>query len=323
MNKLGRMLRMLLALVVLATLSAAHAQSYPSRPIKFIVAYAAGGLPDTVARHLAERLQQTMGQSVVVENRTGAGGAVAVAALLQAPADGYTFFVTDGPLLAIAPVLYEKLSYDPHDLVPVALVGTAPLFLATNSKTNIANLDEFIAAAKAKPGTLNYGSAGLGSIHHLTSEAMCQALGIDLVHVPFRGSGASVPAMIGGQVDVVFASPPALRGFVKDGRARLLAINTAKRSALAPDVPALAEKIPGFDFAFTVAVLARAGTPPEAIQRVSEEIARAVRHPETAEKLQVAGVDPIGGGPEQLAGALNAERYRIVAAARHAKLQAQ
>ena len=323
MNKIGCLFRMLLALAMSTALSAAQAESYPSKPIKFIVAYAPGGLPDTVARLLGERLQQTMGQSVIVENKTGAGGSVAINAMLQAPADGYTFFVTDGPLLAIAPVLYQKFPFDPRDLVPVALVGTAPLFLATNSKTNIANLDEFISVAKSKPGTLNYGSAGLGSIHHLTAEAMCQALGLDLVHVPFRGSGASVPAMIGGQVDVVFASPPALMGFVKDGRARLLAINTTKRSALAPDVPALAEKIPGFDFAFTVAVLARAGTPPEVIQRVSDEIAKAVKHPETAELLQVAGVDPIGGGPEQLAAALKAERDRIVAAARHAKLQAQ
>ena len=323
MKKIASTLRAALAVMCLAAVSAAHAQQYPSRPIKLIVAYAAGGLPDTVARILGQRLQETMGQPVVVENKTGAGGSVAIGALLQAPADGYTFFVTDGPLLAIAPVMTPKLPYDPRELLPVSLVGTAPLFLAVHANVKAASLDELIAAAKAKPGSINYGSAGLGSIHHLTAEAMNNGLGIQLTHVPFRGSGASVPAMIGGQVDMVFASPPALMGFVKDGRARLLAINASKRSALAPDVPALAEKIPGFDFAFTVAVLARAGTPSEAVQRVSAEIAKAVKHPEAAERLQAAGVDPIGGGPEQLAAAMRAEGERVAAAARQAKLQAQ
>jgi tripartite-type tricarboxylate transporter receptor subunit TctC len=323
MKKVGCILRTIgLACIAVATM-AVHAQSYPSKPIKFIVAYAAGGLPDTVARILGQRLQEATGQPVVVENKAGGGGTIAITSLLQAPADGYTFFVTDGPALAMAPVLNAKLPYDPQDLVPVALVGTAPLFLAVNSNVKAASLDEFIAAARAKPGTINYGSAGQGSIHHLTAEAMCKALGIDLVHVPFRGSGASVPAMIGGQVDMVFASPPALSGFVKDGRARYLAINASRRSPLAPDVPTLAERIPGFDFAFTVSVLARAGTPAEAIRRISDEIAKAVKVPEVVEKLQVAGVDPIGGGPDQLAAALKAERERIVAAAREAKLQAQ
>ncbi len=323
MNKIGCALRLLLAAIIVAASAAALADSYPSKPIKFIVAYAPGGLPDTVARILGQRLRETMGQPVVVENKAGAGGLIAIGTMLQAPADGYTFFVTDGPLLAMAPVVNAKLPYDPRDLVPVSLVGTAPLFLAANSNVKAANLDEFIAMAKAKPGSLNYGSAGQGSIHHLTAEAMCKGLGIDLVHVPFRGSGASVPAMIGGQVDVVFASPPALSGFIKDGRARLLAINTSKRSPLAPDVPALAEKIPGFDFAFNVAVMARAGTPPEAIQAISEEIAKIVKEPDSMERLQVAGVDPIGGGPAQLAAALKAENDRIVAAARAAGLQAQ
>lgn len=323
MNKIGSTLCVLLAAIVLAASPAASAQPYPSKPIKLIVAYAPGGLPDTVARILGQRLQETSGQPVVVENKTGAGGVIAIGTLLQAPADGYTFFVTDGPLLAMAPVVNAKIPYDPRDLVPVSLVGTAPLFLVANSKVKAANLDEFIAMAKAHPGSLNYGSAGQGSIHHLTAEAMCKGLGIDLVHVPFRGSGASVPAMIGGQVDVVFASPPALTGFIKDGRARLLAINTLKRSPLAPNVPALAEKIPGFDFAFNVAVMARAGTPPEAIQWISEEIAKIVKQQDSMERLQTAGVDPIGGGPAQLAAALKAENDRIVAAARAAGLQAQ
>ena len=324
MKKIASMLSAVLVAALGLVSASVQAQSYPTRPLKFIVAYAAGGLPDTVARLLGQRLQDTLGQPIVVENKTGAGGAVAIGALLQAPADGYTFYVTDGPQLAIAPIMTANLPYDAaRDLAPVSLVGVAPLFLAAHAKVHVSTLDELIAAAKAKPGSLTYGSAGLGSIHHLTAEAMRQGLGVDIVHVPFRGSGASVPAMIGGQVDMVFASPPALMGFVKSGQAKLLATNAAKRSPLAPDMPTLAEKIPGFDFAFNVVVLARAGTPAEAIQRISSEIARAVKHPETAERLQTAGVDPIGGTPEQLAEAMKAEGARIAAAAKSARLQAQ
>ena len=304
--------------------SAAQAQAFPSKPIKLVVPYSPGGLPDTVARLLAQRLQGPLGQPVVVENKAGGGGAVAAAALAQSPADGHTLIVTDGPMLAIAPLVSKQMSYDPvKDFAPVSLVGTAPLFLAVNANVKANTLDEFIALAKAKPGALNYGSAGIGSIHHLTSEAMKEGLGIFVTHIPFRGSGNSVPAMIGGQVDMVFASPPSLMGFVKSGQAKLLAINSAKRSDLAPNVPTLGEKIPGFDFAFNVVVLARAGTPPEVINRLSAEIAKVVKSAEAVEPLRIAGVDPVGGTPEQLAIAMRSEAERVAKAAKRADLKAE
>jgi tripartite-type tricarboxylate transporter receptor subunit TctC len=236
----------LLAMILAVGAAAAHAQTtFPTGPVKLVVPYVPGGLPDTVARILAQRMQQSLGQPVVVENKAGASGAVAAAAIAQSPADGHTLLVTDGQLLAITPLLSAKPPYDAtKDFVPVSLVGTAPLFLAVNPNVKANNLDELIALAKSKPGALNYGSAGIGSPHHLTAEAMKDGLGIFITHIPFRGSGASMPAMVGGQVDMVFASPPALMGFVKSGQARLIAINASKRSGLAPDVPALAEKIP-------------------------------------------------------------------------------
>jgi tripartite-type tricarboxylate transporter receptor subunit TctC len=207
--------------------------------------------------------------------------------------------------------------------VPVSLVGKAPLFLAVHPAVKAASMDELVALAKSKPGALNYGSSGIGSIHHLTAEAMKGGLGIFVTHIPFRGSANSVPAMIGGQVDMVFSSPPSLMGFVKAGQARLLAVASAKRSPLAPDVPALAEKIPGFDFAFNVAVLAKTGTPPEAIQRVSAEIAKIVKRPDVIEQMYVAGVEPVGGSPDQLAQALKSESARVTAAAQRAQLKAE
>ena len=316
-----------LAAVVAACLTlpvTAQAQAFPSKPIKLVVPYAPGGLPDTVARLIAQRIQGPLGQPVVVENKPGAGGAVSAASIAQSPADGHTLLVTDGPMLAIAPLVTQKMSYDPiKDFVPVSLVGTAPLFLAVNANVKANTLDEFIALAKTKPGALNYGSAGIGSIHHLTAEAMKDGLGIFITHIPFRGSGASVPALIGGQVDMVFASPPALMGFVKSGQAKLIAINSTKRSDLAPNVPALGEKIPGFDFAFNVVVLARAGTPPEVVNRLSAEIAKAVKAPDAVEPLRVAGVDPVGGTPEQLAAAMRSEADRVAKAAKRAGLKAE
>lgn len=315
----------LLAMVLAMCAAAAHAQAtFPSGPIKLMVPYVPGGLPDTVARILSQRLQVSLGQPVLVENKPGASGAVAAAAIAQAPADGHNLLLTDGQLLAITPLLSNKPAYDAtKDFVPVALVGTAPLFLAVNPNVKAANLDELIALAKSKPGALNYGSAGIGSPHHLTTEAMKEGLGIFITHIPFRGSGASMPAMVGGQVDMVFASPPSLMGFVKSGQARLIAINAGKRSALAPDVPALAEKIPGFDFAFTVVVLAKTGTPPAAVTKLSLAFAAAVKQPEVAEALRTAGVDAIGGSPDDLARAMRAEAARVAAAAKSANLKAE
>lgn len=311
------------ATACLGMFQASHAQgAYPSQPVRLIVPYVPGGLPDTVARIVAQRLTQELGQSFVVENKAGAGGAVASVALAQAPADGYTFMVTDGPMLAIPPFVTTKPTFNAQkDFVPVSLIGSAPLYLAVNPKVKANTLDELVAMAKAKPGALNYGSSGLGSIHHLTAEAMKAGLGIDITHVPFRGSGQSVPAMIGGQVDMIFASPPALMGFVKNGQAKLIAINSAKRSPQTPDVPTLAEKIPGFDFAFNVVVLAKPGTPQDVIAKINAEIGKIVKMPEAVEQLQKAGVDPVGASVQQTAVALRSEIQRITGAAQHAGLK--
>lgn len=300
------------------------AQDFPQKPIRLVVPYSVGGLPDTVARIISQRLQEGLGQAVVVDNRPGGSGSVAAGVLAQSPADGYTLLLTDGPILAIAPLIIKKIAYDPEkDFTPISLLGTAPLFLAVNASVKANTLDELIKQAKATPGQLNYGSSGLGSIHHLTAEAMNHGLGIAITHVPFKGSANSIPALVGAQVDMAFASPPSLMGFVKAGKVKLLAINSSKRSALAPNVPTLSERIPGFDFAFNVAVLARAGTPPAIVQRLSDEFAKVVKNPEVVQKLENAGVDPLGGTPQQLAVALRKEAQRVQDAAKRADLKAE
>jgi len=305
---------MLMMGTLLPSFSAAQG-AYPSRPIKFVVPYAAGGLPDTVARIFAQRLGDKLGQAVVVDNRPGANGVVAAQALATAPKDGYTFLVTDGSMFSINPAIYKNLGYDyKRDFVPVSLAARAPLYMAVHPKVPANSFQEFVALAKAKPGTLNYGSSGIGSTHHLTMEALKVALGLQITHVPFKGTGQSVPALIGGQVDVLFSALPSLVGFVKGGQVKLLAINSARRSPQEPNVPAIAETIPGFDFAPIVGVLAATGTPASAIDRISAEMAQIARMPDVIATLSNAGIEAIGSSPADYGKAILDENERLAKA---------
>jgi tripartite-type tricarboxylate transporter receptor subunit TctC len=322
----------LCSIAALAALSSfavpvAHAQvpaGYPSKSIRFVVPYAPGGLPDTVARIVAQRLGDTLGQSVVVDNRPGANGGVAASVLATSPADGYTFLVTDGSMFSINPKIYSKLTYDPvKDFVPVALIARAPLFLAVNANVPVATFQEFLTYVKGKPGQVNYGSSGIGSTHHLTMEAMKADLGINLVHIPFKGTGQSVPALVGGQVEVLWSAFPSLAGFVKDGRVKLLANNAAQRSSLAPNLPTIAEMTPGFDFAPIVGVLAPAGTPKAIIDKVAAEVVAVTKMPDAVQALSVAGIEPVGGGSDVYAKAIADENARMAKAIQAAGLKSE
>lgn len=305
------------ACTVLAITGAAQAQSdYPTKPIKFIVPYAAGGLPDTVARIVAQRLGDKLGQSVIVDNRPGANGGLAAGVLASGPADGYQFLVTDGSMMSINPAIYSKLTYNPRtDFVPVALIARAPLFLALNpAKMPPNTLAEFVEYVKSKPGQLNYGSSGIGSTHQLTMESMKHALGLDVTHVPYKGTGQSVPALVSGQVEMLFSAYPSLVGFVKDGRVKLVATNSAQRSSLAPNVPAIAEIIPGFDFAPIVGILAPTGTPQAIIQRVANAAVEVSKQPDAVAAFNAAGIDVVAAGPTEYGKAIDAENERLAKA---------
>ena len=310
--------------VSLAPFSVLAQGAYPNKPIKCGVPYSAGGLPDTVARVFAQRLGDRLGQSVVVDNKPGANGVVAAQVLASSPKDGYTFLVTDGSMFSINPAIYKNLGYEfKRDFMPVSLAARAPLYLAIHPKVPVNTLQEFIALAKSKPGALNYGSSGIGSTHHLTMEAMKAALGIDLTHVPFKGSGQSVPALIGGQVEVLFSALPSLVGFVKAGQVKLLASNAAQRSSQAPNVPALAETISGFDFAPIVGVLAATGTPASVIERISAEMTLIAKMPEVIQTLNNAGVDSIGSTPLEYNKAILDENQRLAKAIAVAGIKAE
>ncbi|WP_253206764.1 Bug family tripartite tricarboxylate transporter substrate binding protein [Verticiella alkaliphila] len=299
-----------------AAAAAGDAKGYPNdRPIRFIVPYAPGGLPDTVARITSQRLSERLGSSVVVENRPGANGVIAAQALMSQPADGLTFLVTDGSMMSINPYLYPNLAYDyQRDFEPVSLVATSPLFLAAHASFPANTLDEFVALVKKQPGKFTYGSSGIGSSHHLSMEAMKTALGLQLDHVPFRGSGQSVPALVGNQVPMVFSALPSLSGFVSRGEVKLLAVNSAKRSDLAPNVPAVAELIPDYDFAPTVGILARKGTPPAVVDLVSRHVAEIAHMDTVVTTMRGLGIEPVGGDPETYRKAIAAEAERYGAA---------
>jgi len=315
----------LLFLLLLVFSGAAAAQDWPAKPVRMVVPYAAGGLPDTMARILGTRLGEALGQQVVVENRGGAGGISGTEAVAKAPPDGYTLLVADVGQVAINPHVYASLPYDPlKDLVPVTLLGTTSLFLVAHPGVPAANFAELVALARARPGKLNYGSSGTGSIHHLATEALKAALKLDIVHVPYKGMGQAVPALLGGQVSFLFSALPAIESHVKAGKLKLLAISTPKRSAQAPEVPTVAELgVPGYDFAPEIGVLAPGGIPPGLVARMSAEIAKAVKSPDVSQRYLQLGIEAVGSTPEAYSARIRAayDRYAQVVKASGTKAE--
>ena len=284
--------------------SGAVAQEYPQRAVRLIVPYAAGGLPDTMTRIVAQRLGETFAQQFFIENRAGAGGIAACEVVAKAPADGYTLLVADVAQTAINPALYSKLPYDPvKDFAPVTIMGTSAQFLVAHASVPAASLQELIALAKARPGQLSYGSGGAGSLHHLSMEALKSALNLNILHIPYKGTAQSVPALLNGEVALAFSALPSIAGHLKAGRVKLLAVNTSKRSAQAPQVPTVTEVtgIPDYDYPPEIGILAPAGTALAIVNRLSAAIAKAVRHPETLQRFTTLGIDAVGNTPEEYA----------------------
>jgi tripartite-type tricarboxylate transporter receptor subunit TctC len=303
-----------LAAAACASLAAfAQPTAYPHKPVTLIVPYAPGGLPDTVARVVGQKLGDKWGQAVVIENKPGGNGVVAAQALAARPADGYTLMVTDGSMFSINPFIYTKLPYDPQkDFTFISLTARAPLFLAVHPSVPASNFTEWVALVKSKPGQLSYGSSGIGSIHHLTVESIKSALGLDILHVPYKGTGQSVPAVVAGQVSAVFSAFPSLAGFAKEGKLKLLAVNSENRSSLAPDLATIAEtSIPGFDFAPTIGFSGPAGLPQAVVNKVAADVADVLKDPSMLERMHVLGIDPVGGGPREYSAQVAADRVRF------------
>jgi len=317
-------MRFVSLLIGLALAVTVQAQSYPQRPIRVIVPYAPGGLPDTIARLVGAKLADSLGQQIVVENLPGAGGINGVNEVVKAQPDGYTLLIADVGQVAINPHLFSKLPYQPlKDLAPVSLIGTSPLYLVAHPSVPANSLSDLVALAKKEPGKLNYGSSGIGSIHHLATEALKAGFGIDLVHVPYKGTGQSVPALLGGQVALLYSALPSIAGHLKDGKVKTLAISSAKRSPATPDVPTVAELgIPGYDFVAEIGMLAPAGTPRDVVNRLAGDMAKAVKLPDVVQRMGQLGIDPVGSTPEaygQVNKAAN-DKYAAVVKATGAKI---
>jgi tripartite-type tricarboxylate transporter receptor subunit TctC len=285
-------------------------EAYPTRLVKMLVPYPPGGLPDTVARITARKMEAIWKQPVVVENRPGASGGLTATALLSAPADGYTLLVTEGSILYNS-LIIKKLNYDWRDIAPAAQLARAPQFLAVNAKVSARTLQEFIAYVRSVPGKVNYGSAGIGSPHHLAMESMKSALKLDMVHVPYKGANEATPALLGGHIDALWIAYPSIVGSVKKGQISLLAINSTTRSGLAPDVPPMADLIPGFDTASIVGIFLRSGTPAAIVDRIAQAAIEAASDPDVKEKLLPLGVEAAGLSSRDYTAALHRERERI------------
>ena len=321
----GTHLKSCLALLLLTASAFACAQHYPGRPVRIVVPYPAGGLPDTMARLVAQRLTESFGQPFIVDNRPGAGGIGACELVARAAADGYTLLVADTPQTAINLALYAKLPYDTlRDFAPVSIIGTSTQFLTAHSSLPVSNLNELVALARAKPGQLRYGSAGIGSLHHLGMEALKSGLGLDIVHVPYKGTAQAIPAMLSGEVSLVFSAFPSILQHLKTGRVKVLAVNTLRRSAYAPEVPTVAEVtgLRDFDYPPLIGVLSPARTPSAVIVRLAGGIAAATQHAEVAQRFAALGIDPVGSTPETYVAQTRADivRYAKLVKASGAKV---
>jgi tripartite-type tricarboxylate transporter receptor subunit TctC len=285
----------------------ACAQAYPSRPVRIIVGFAAGGAPDILARIFGQWLSERLGQPFVIENRTGAGGNIATEAVVQAAADGHTLLLTSMGN-AVNGTLYDKLSYDfLRDIAPVAGISREPLAMEVHPSFPAKTVSELIAYAKANPGKVNYGSAGIGSSLHMAGELFKLMAGVELVHVPYRGSPPALTDLLSGQVQLMFSPLPPSVEYVRSGRLRALAVTTATRSQALPDIPVIADVVPGYEASAWYGIGAPRGTAPEIVDRLNAEINAGLADPRLKARLTELGSVPFPGSPSDFARHLAAE----------------
>jgi tripartite-type tricarboxylate transporter receptor subunit TctC len=294
-----------------AALGGAHAQDYPSRPITLVVPYAAGGGNDVMARTVAEKMSRTLGQQIVVENRAGAGGTIATRQVARAAPDGYTLVIGGTGTLAVNPTLYSNVGYDPRkDFAPVGLIGTSALVVLVNPSVPAKTIRELIDLAKRDPGKLNYASAGVGSGIHLGTVLFEQMGGIQLTHVPYRGTGPALTDLIGGHVAIYFSSLPSAIGIAREGKVRPLAVTGAKRSDVFPDVPTVAETLPGFEAVLHYGIAAPAGTPRPVVDKLNAALREALSAPDTKERMAKDGTEPLPSTPDEYAADIDREETK-------------
>jgi tripartite-type tricarboxylate transporter receptor subunit TctC len=308
----ARRLMCLIALPVLlfGALSVQAQSSYPSKPIKLIVPFAPGGTTTILARLMADRMGQALGQPMVVESKPGAGANVGMEYVAKSDPDGYTLLM--GPIgIAINPSLYPRMGFDPQkDLAPIGLYAGVPNLLVVHPSIPAQNLKEFVTYAKANPGKLNYASNGTGTSSHLAAEMLKSAAGLEITHVPYKGGAPAMQDLIGGQVSMLFDQMPAVLPQVQAGRVRALGVSSSKRSNAAPDVPSMSEVLPGFDMTVWFGFLAPRATPPEIIARLNAEMLRVLKDGGFQTQLNGMGVTAMPSSPDEFAQFIRAETLR-------------
>lgn len=302
----------LAACALLAASLSVGAQGYPTRPVRLIVADAPGGAPDQLARMLAERLSAGLGQQVVVDNRAGAGGVLGAEMAARSTADGYTLLLTTTAIYAILPNLRKNLPYDPvKDFVPISRIATASNVLVVNNALPAKNVAELVRLAKDKPGTLNYASAGVGTPAHLAGEMLNLLADIKVTHVPYKGAAPALLDVIAGSAQYIITSPIAAGAHMSGGRVRALATTGTERNPSLPDLPTIAESVPGYEITQTWGIVAPAGTPPDVVRRLSDEIVKAMGQPEAKDKVLATGAVPVGDRPAAFEAYMAKERKTL------------
>ena len=298
--------------VLAAAAGCAFAQGYPAKAIRLVVPFSPGGSTDIVARLIAQKMADSVGQQVVVDNRPGAGGIVGAEIVARSAPDGYTLLTATTGIMAINQFLYRHLPYNPEtDFAAVTQTGSLPLILVVHPSLPVHTAKELIAFAKARPGQLAYASSGIGSATHMTTELFKSMAGIDLVHIPYKGSGQVMGDILGGQIPLMFDQPVSSLQHVKAGKLRVLGITSAKRFPTLPDIPTLAEAaLPGYESISWAGISAPAGTPQAVVARLNAEIARALKLPEVRDRLLHDGIEPVGSAPGAFDAHIKAERVK-------------
>ena len=305
------LLKVALGALALAASGLAGAQGWPTRPVKIVVPFGAGGTTDVVARLLGQKLGELWGQPVVIENRTGAGGNIGADAVAKATPDGYTLLMASGSILTANPYMYKSLPFDAvRDFVPITNVASGPQVVTVGPESRFKDLRELIAFAKANPKQLTFGSAGIGTQTHLAAENFAYTANVDMVHVPYKGETFAMTDLMGGQIQMVTPNLGAAINLIKEGKLRALAVTSRERMPQLPDVPAASETLPGFENAGWFGLLAPAGTPREVVDRVHRDSARVLLSDDFKVKLAQQGMVPVANTPAEFAAAIREESQR-------------
>ena len=298
-------------MIALVVANYAFAQSYPVKPIRLVLPYPPGGGTDVIARPLAQKLTEQLGQQVIVDNRGGAGGNIGMEFVAKSPADGYTLLFALTAQYAVNPSLYPKLPYDPvRDYAPISLLANAPYLLVVHPALPAKSVAELVALVKARPGQLSYSSSGNGSGAHLAGEMLRSLAHVEIVHVPYKGAGPAMPDLIAGQVQLSFITYTAAGPHIKTGRLRALGVTTAKRSPTLLDLPAIGETVAGYDSAVWYGFAAPAGTPLEIVSKLNTEVLRVLAAPDFLSRITLEAVSPIGSTPEEFGSFMKSEIVR-------------